>query len=110
MSFLDNLDIKLKLIALSETWIKPYHIDYNMTHYSFEQDYRQKRRWCMSIYIHESLQYQLRKDLRIGKDSESIINSLFIEINKLTIGTKYKVIIGCIYRPPGSIFAICMIY
>ena len=52
----------------------------------------------MSIYIHESLQYQLRKDLRIGRDSESI-NSLFIEIDKLTIGTKYNVIIGCIYRP-----------
>ena len=49
--------------------------------------------------IHESLQYQLRKDLRIGKDSESI-NSLFIEIDKLTIDTKYNVIIGCIYRPP----------
>ena len=67
-------------------------------------------RWCMSYNIHESLQYQLRKDLRIGKDSESI-NSLFIEIDKLTIGTKYNVIIACIYRPPhGSIFAISMIY
>ena len=39
ISFLDNLDIELKLIALSETWIKPYHIDYNTTHYSLEQDY-----------------------------------------------------------------------
>ena len=39
ISFLDNSDIELKLIALSETWIKPHHIDYNMTHYSLEQDY-----------------------------------------------------------------------
>ena len=53
----------------------------------------------MSIYIHESLQYQLREDRRIGKDSDSI-NSLFIEIDKLTIDTKYSVVIGCIYRPP----------
>ena len=51
ISFLDNLDTELKMIALSETWKKTYHIDYNMTHYSFEQDYRtKKRRWCMSIY------------------------------------------------------------
>ena len=63
----------------------------------------------MSIYIHESLQNQLREDLRIGKDSESI-NSLFIEIDKLTVDTKYNVVIGCIYRPPGSILAISMIY
>ena len=32
ISFLDNLTIELKIIALSETWIKPYHIDYNMPH------------------------------------------------------------------------------
>ena len=61
ISFLDNLDIELKLIALSETWIKLHHIDYNMTHYSLEQEYRQikESRWCMSIYtclyIHVSL-------------------------------------------------------
>ena len=28
ISFLDNLDIELKLIALSETWIKLHHIYY----------------------------------------------------------------------------------
>ena len=44
ISFLDNLTIELKIIALSETWIKPYHIDYNMPHYSLEQDYRPKKR------------------------------------------------------------------
>ena len=39
ISFLDNLDIEFKLIAFSKTWIKQYHIDYNMTHYSLKQDY-----------------------------------------------------------------------
>ena len=54
ISFLDNLDIELKLIALSETWIKPHHTDYNMTHYSLEQDYRQNMRGggvCLYIYM-----------------------------------------------------------
>ena len=65
-----------------------------------------------NVYIYMNLyntKKKTKKDLKIGKDSESI-NSLFIEIDKLTIGTKYNVIIGCIYRPPGSIFAISMIY
>ena len=44
--------IELKLIALSETWIKPYHIDYTMTHYSLEQDYRQKREEVVYVYIY----------------------------------------------------------
>ena len=100
ISFLDNLTIELKIIELSETWIKPYHIDYNMPHYSLEQDYRPKKRGGgVCLYIHESLQYQIRKDLKIGNDSQSV-NSIFIEIDKLAIGTKYNVIIGCIYQPP----------
>ena len=58
ISFLDNLTIELKIITLSETWIKPYHIDYNMPHYSLEQDYRPKKRGGgVCLYIHESLQY-----------------------------------------------------
>ena len=55
ISLLDNLDIEFKLIALSETWIKPYHIDYNMTHYSLEQDYRQKREEVVYVYIYMNL-------------------------------------------------------
>ena len=75
-----------------------YGLQYD--YYSLEQDYRQnKRGGGVCLYIHESLQYQRKEDLRIGKDSESI-NSLFIEIDELTIGTKYNVVIGCIYRPP----------
>ena len=51
ISFIDKLTIELKIIALSETWIKSYHIDYAMPHYSLEQDCSpKKRRWCIFIY------------------------------------------------------------
>ena len=52
VDLLDNLDIELKLIALSETWVKPYHIDYNMTHYSLEQDYRPEKEEVLYVYIY----------------------------------------------------------
>ena len=55
ISFLDNLTIELKIIALSETWIKPYHIDYNMPHYSLEQDYRPKKEEVVYVYIYMNL-------------------------------------------------------
>ena len=27
-SYIDSLDIVFKFIAISETWLKPYHVDY----------------------------------------------------------------------------------
>ena len=42
-SFLDVLD-ELKVIALSETWIKAHHINYNLPNYNMEQNYRIKKR------------------------------------------------------------------
>ena len=38
-SLLNNLSIELKIKAISETWIKPYHINYNIPNYNLEQDF-----------------------------------------------------------------------
>ena len=45
------------------------------------------------------MHYRLRNDLKIGNDSDSI-NSVFVEIDKSTAGTKHNIIVGCVYRPP----------
>ena len=50
----------------------------------------------VSMYIHNILQYKLRKDLQLGCD----VNSVFIEILKSSIMTKHNIICGCVYRPP----------
>ena len=41
----------------------------------------------------------MRNDLKIGNDPE-FINSIFIEIDKSSTGTKHNLLIGCVYRPP----------
>ena len=48
-----------------------------------------------SIYIHNSLQYTVRRELQLGGDC----NSVFIEILKASINTKRNLICGCVYRP-----------
>ena len=50
-SFLDVLDVELKVIALSETWIKAHHINYNLPNYNMKQNYRIKKKeeGCMFI-------------------------------------------------------------
>ena len=101
-SLLTNLELELKILAISETWIKPHHINYNIPNYNMEQDFRyHKRGGGVCLYLHNMLQYRLRDDLKIGNDPESI-NSIFIELDKTSTGTKHSIIIGCVYRPPWA--------
>ena len=99
-SYIDSLDFVFTIIAISETWLKPYHTDYIIPDYSIEKYIRvNKRVGGVSLYVNSSLQYKLRNDLKIGYDSETI-NSVFVEIDKNTSGTRRNLIIDCIYRPP----------
>ena len=86
-SFLDVLEDELKVIALSETWIKPHHINYNLSNYNMEQNYRIKRRGGgVCLYLHDRLQYKVRDGLQLGNDPETI-NSVFVEVDKSSAGS-----------------------
>ena len=101
-SYIHSLNIAFKIIGISETWLKPFHTNYIIPNYNIEKDIRvNKRGGGVSSYIHGSLQYKLRNDLKIGNDPETI-NSVFVEVDKDTTGTKRNLIIGCIYRPPWA--------
>ena len=89
-SLLNNLNVELKIVAISETWIKPFHINYNIPNYNIEQEFRlQTRGGGVCLYLHSVIQYKLRNDLKLGNDPE-LVNSVFVEIEKSTIGTKKK--------------------
>ena len=87
-SLQNNLNIELKIVAISETWIKPFHINYNIPNYNIEQHFRlQKRGGGVCLYLHSVIQYKLHNYLKLGDDPE-LVNSLLVEIEKSTIGTK----------------------
>ena len=69
-----------------------------MLNYSIETNHREKKKKAggKSIYIHNSLQYTVRRELQLGGDC----NSVFIEILKTSINSKRNLICGCMYRPP----------
>ena len=50
-SLLNNLNIELKIVAISETWIKPFHINYKIPNYIIEQDFRLPNEEEGSVYI-----------------------------------------------------------
>ena len=62
-AYIKNLDIDFNIIALSETWLKPHHIDYIIPSYNIENELRIKRRGGgVCLYFHNSLQYKVRND------------------------------------------------
>ena len=96
------MNIAFKIIGISETWLKPFHTNYIIPNYNIEKDISVNKRGCgVSLYIHGSVQYKLRNDLKIGNDPETI-NYVFVEVDKDTTGTKRNLIICCIYRPPWA--------
>ena len=61
-SLLSNLNIELNIIAIYETWIKPYQINYNIPNYNLEQNFRlTKRGGGVYLYIHNILRYKFSK-------------------------------------------------
>ena len=96
--YIHGLNIDFKIVGISEIWLKPFHTNHIITNYNIEKDIRVKNRGGgVSLYINGSLQYKLRNDLKIGIDPETI-NSVFVEVDNDTTGTKRNLIIGCIYN------------
>ena len=56
----------------------------------------------VGLFIRNSLKYKLRDDLCI--DTPDVIESIFIELDC------YNMVIGCVYRPPGSDVAVFTSY
>ena len=54
-------------LALTETWLKPYHSNYVIPNYNFEQDLRMhsRGRGGVCLYLHSTLPYRIRNDLRL---------------------------------------------
>ena len=55
-----------------------------------------KKRGGVSIYILNTIQYKVRKNLALPKH---LFESIFIEVDKSIFKSKHNVIIGEIYRP-----------
>ena len=99
--YLEGLDISFSFIGLSETWATKTNEDIlNMPGYNHEHCIRvSKKGGGVSIYILNTIQYKVRKNLALPKH---LFESIFIEVDKSIFKSKHNVIIGEIYRPPSS--------
>jgi exonuclease III len=98
---LSNLEHTFTCVALTETWLKTYNAAlFDIEGYTHEFITREtKLGGGISIYIRDDTNYKVRTDLNISTNDTEM---LWIEIdNSHQINTK-NLIMGAIYRRPGS--------
>ena len=101
-NYLNSLDHKFTIIALTETWLNNNDYDnFEIPGYKSTKLLRQnKKGGGICIFSRNDLKFKLRNDLVFEDDTDDTEN-LFIEI----INGKFKnIIIGTIYRPPNNRF------
>ena len=96
---LDSLDIKFKIIGLTETWLKECNDDnFELLNYDYIGSNRtNKKGGGVGLYVAKQLQHKIRKDLKT--EIEDTIETIFTEIS---MHTGKNIVIGVIYRPPNA--------
>ena len=100
-NYLACLNLMFNFIGVSETWLSDTNFDlYNMDGYNFYDNHRSGRSGGgVGLFIKENFEYIERKDLEVNNE---FLESVFIEIPVCSLLSSKKVIIGVIYRPPGT--------
>jgi hypothetical protein len=98
---LHSSKLEYNIIALSETWLKQDNVDsYGIAGFKHEYLVRDtKAGGGISMFFKDSLNYKLREDLT---HIDSHIEMLWVELDKKSLNTEKNVIMGTIYRIPGS--------
>ena len=99
--YLACLDLIFNFIGITETWLSDSNYDlYNMDGYNFYDNHRSLRSGGgVGLYTRENIEYLERKDLEINNE---FIESVFIEVPVCNLLSSKKVLIGVVYRPPGT--------
>ena len=100
-SFVDNLQKKISIIGLIETWLTSINADLHDMHgYSHVYLCRQGRHGGgVSLFVNKNISFIVRQDLTALTDQ---VEQLFIEIDKTVLHLNKNVIVGIIYRPPDK--------
>ena len=100
-TYLNTLGFPFSIVALSETWLQDTTCTlYNLPGYSFIKQHRRERTGGgVGLFIKDGIQYFERLDLKYSDDN---LESVFIEVDKDSFLLGKNIIIGVIYRPPGT--------
>ena len=97
---LENVDIPFTVIGISETWLRDCNCDpYNIMGYNLIENHRHnKMGGGVGIFLKSNISFQIRSDLGHHESYESV----FVEIEKESFHKNRNLVVGVIYRPPGT--------
>ena len=96
--YLDTLHHSFSVIAISETWARDDNdVFLQISGYTFVTSKINDRDGGVALYVRSNISYIRREDL--CKTDRECYESVFNEIINVK---KCKIIVGCIYRPPGQ--------
>ena len=101
--YLAGLRFEFAFIGVSETWLTDNNHDlFNLSGYTFIEQHRvRKTGGGVGLFLKDHIEYNLREDLISFCD---IMESLFVKLPSTVFGMEKNIIIGIIYRPPGTDF------
>lgn len=104
--YLNNLCIQFSVVGLSENWLTDANCNvYQLPGYtSVHQCRESKRGGGVSLYVKDTISYDVRYDLNVLNEN---LESIFIQLNRNDIGLDHDVIVGVLYRPPNTNMDIC---
>jgi hypothetical protein len=100
-TYLNILNHKFSVIAITETWGTVINEEFlKISGYNSVLEHRNaaQRGGGVGIYVHETIPYTRRDDLKIA-DNDTF-EQVFIELK--TGNNRINTLIGCIYRPPSG--------
>ena len=97
-NYLAGLEFEFNLLGVTETWINDMNCDYfSMPAYHLIENHRSGG--GVGIFLRRNCDFCIRDDLVVFNN---LFESVFIEIPNTVFNTGKNIIVGVIYRPPGT--------
>ena len=100
-NYFAGLEFEFTLLGVSETWINDMNCDYfSKPAYHFIENHRSDRSGGrVGIFLRRNCDFCIRDDFVV---LNNLFESVFIEIPNTVFNTGKNIIVGVIYRPPGT--------
>ena len=101
VTLIDTIDLDFTIISLTETWLQEYNHDlYEMEGFTHISQTRQnKTGGGVSLFIRNNVNFIIRDDLNCNTIDSQF---LWVELPSSDIQSETNMIVGVIYRRPGS--------
>ena len=99
--YLQSLGHHFSIVGVTETWLNDQNVtNYDLSGYQHVYKCRSDQRGGgVSLFVIDRISFHERRDLDINSN---VMESVFVEIGKESLGRPRNTIIGLVYRPPNT--------